>query len=150
MSNPSPEVAVSAPARSRERGALSLRLSGSAAGASTSVARATGTLTNRTHRQPRNSVITPPPTMPTEPQGRHRTVDADGAVALFPLCKDGRKQRERGRHERCCAHPMNKASADEDPRLPGEPTYERGRTKEIEPCHEEALPPVKITCAPQQ
>src|SRR5215218_5615608 len=85
-----------------------------------------------------------------EPQGRHRTVNADGAVALFTLSKDGRKQRERGWHERCCAYPLDKASADEDPRLPGEPTYERRRTKEGEPCHKEALPPVKITCTPEQ
>src|ERR671910_449105 len=133
MSNPSPEVAVSAPARSRERGA------------------------GHGHVDEQN----PPPAQKLsdhpsahhadhEPQGRHRTVDADGAVALLPLCKDGRKQRERGRHERCCANTLDKAGADEDPRLPGEPTYERGCTKEGESRHEEAAAPVKITRAPQQ
>src|SRR5215217_7227756 len=74
----------------------------------------------------------------------------DGAVALFSLCKDGRKERERGRHERCRANPLEKAGADEDPRLPGEPTDERGCSKQGEPCDKEPSAPVKITCAPEQ
>ena len=61
----SPEVAVSAPSASSERGEPEIRLSGIAAGATRSAAKATGTFTNSTHLQPRSSVITPPPAMPT-------------------------------------------------------------------------------------
>jgi hypothetical protein len=57
---------------------------------------------------------------------------------------------KRGRHERCCADPLDEAGKDEDPRLPGEPTYERGRTKEDEPRHEESSAPVNVTRAPEQ
>src|SRR4028119_1486126 len=56
---------VAAPGTSRTRGTSSPRLSGTAAGVARSATRATGTLTNSTHRQPNRSVINPPPTMPT-------------------------------------------------------------------------------------